>query len=110
VLTLLWIPDAQKQAGTLYPLGPLGHCTHRATVGTGPQWALYPSSGLQRTGAQAGWATPVQLSHRTATACTPLPPCAGLGTGLDPGSPYKHDLKGERWVSGGAGGRREERG
>ena len=52
-----WIPDAQKQAGPLYPwdhwatvgtgttvgtvgLGTLDHSTHRATVGTGPQGAL----------------------------------------------------------------------
>jgi len=101
VLSLPRIPDAQDQAGPLYPPGHCGHwatgttgvlwvqggldhCTHwdhRATVPTGPLWVLGHSGHciplmLQRTGVQAGWATAVQLSYRTATACTP----AGQGT------------------------------
>jgi len=70
VLTLIpWIPDSQVRAGTLYPRG------HWGTVST------VPLLRLQRAGVQAGWATPVQLSYRTATACTPLPPCADWGLG-----------------------------
>jgi len=101
--------------GTTGVLWVRGYRGDWATVPTGPLWVLghrghcTPSSGLQQAGAQAGWATAVKLSYRTATACTPLPPCAELGW-AGPGSPLQTRLKGERWVSGAAGGRREERG
>jgi hypothetical protein len=99
------------------PLGPQGYCTHRATVGTGPPWdgdhsgyggtgGTVAPSGLQQAEAQAGWATPGTAQPPPATPHT-TPRWTEDGAG--PGSPYKHDLKGERWVSGGAGGRRKER-
>ena len=111
-----WCPG---QAGTLYPQG---HSGYGETGTTGPPWVL----GHGGYGGTVGTVPPPQgyskLRHRqaglpqyrSATAqllpAHPSPPALGWGwTGLGSGSHYKHDLKGERWVSRGAGGRRKGR-
>ena len=120
-----WIPDAQDQAGPLYPwdhwatvgTGPLGALDHRgywATGGTGPlyplgpQWALYPPSGYSGLGLRQAGLPSVPLSYRLHPPCPHTLDWGLHGTGTR--ATYKHDFNGERWVSGGAEGRREERG
>ena len=86
-----------------------------ATVPTGPQWVLGHSGHCTPPQATAGWGTG-GLGYRSTAQLPysshlhpPRPPAlAGAGLGL--GSQLQTRLKGERWVSGGAGGRREERG
>ena len=90
-----WFPGPGRDTVPPGPLGYSEHCTPpQATAGWGTGRLGYPSTAQ------------LPYSYRL----HPPTPLRWLGTGLGPGPHYKHDLKGERWVSGGAGGRREERG
>ena len=121
-LTQTWPPDLTDPVGLgcVNPaLDPWFPGPGRDTVPPGPLWVLYPRDHWD-TGGTASLSGYGRLGYRQAglpqysSATVQLPPAPpyppALGWGLGLGSQLQTRLKGERWVSGGAGGRREERG
>jgi len=88
VLTLLWIPDSQVRAGTLYPRGHCGYCTPGTT---GTLGALHPFQAMAGWGTgRLGYPSTAQLpySYRLHPP-TPLRWAGDWAWGPN----YKHDLK-----------------